>query len=366
MDLFQETIKKLDLPLIAEAYITATVKLYDSEDLKGKLSQAANYAAYNVSDEICGKYPGAVAFQNIDGNTSLIISGEKKEIEQNARQVIDEVYAALTDSLWLDIHIGIGYCVGGIGYIPESYQSAQIALYYKFLSPDKNIINIADMVNQKSSSHFLSENWVLDITNIILDGDDSLLIRQIHTLFVDIRSTYMTFEQCVFYLNHLLEKVSLSVSRTIDRQVVGIAVSAGTQKEKNLEQLEQQFLNSCQKMLQTIQSAPTTQPEKQGEKAARYIDEHFSNPDLSLKDICSHLAISVSYFSSIFKSYTDLTFVEYLTERRVEKAKQLLKNTDKSIADISEAVGYKEPHYFSMIFKKSTGITPKNYRKHSG
>lgn len=164
-----------------------------------------------------GKYPGAVAFQNIDGNTSLIISGEKKEIEQNARQVIDEVYAALTDSLWLDIHIGIGYCVGGIGYIPESYQSAQIALYYKFLSPDKNIINIADMVNQKSSSHFLSENWVLDITNIILDGDDSLLIRQIHTLFVDIRSTYMTFEQCVFYLNHLLEKVSLSVSRTIDR-----------------------------------------------------------------------------------------------------------------------------------------------------
>ena len=366
MDLFQETIKKLDLPLIAEAYITATVKLYDSEDLKGKLSQAANYAAYNVSDEICGKYPGAVAFQNIDGNTSLIISGEKKEIEQNARQVIDGVYAALTDSLWLDIHIGIGYCVGGIGYIPESYQSAQIALYYKFLSPDKNIINIADMVNQKSSSHFLSENWVLDITNIILDGDDSLLIRQIHTLFVDIRSTYMTFEQCVFYLNHLLEKVSLSVSRTIDRQVVGIAVSAGTQKEKNLEQLEQQFLNSCQKMLQTIQSAPTTQPEKQGEKAARYIDEHFSNPDLSLKDICSHLAISVSYFSSIFKSYTDLTFVEYLTERRVEKAKQLLKNTDKSIADISEAVGYKEPHYFSMIFKKSTGITPKNYRKHSG
>lgn len=104
MDLFQETIKKLDLPLIAEAYITATVKLYDSEDLKGKLSQAANYAAYNVSDEICGKYPGAVAFQNIDGNTSLIISGEKKEIEQNARQVIDEVYAALTDSLgWIFI-----------------------------------------------------------------------------------------------------------------------------------------------------------------------------------------------------------------------------------------------------------------------
>ena len=74
----------------------------------------------------------------------------------------------------------------------------------------------------------------------------------------------------------------------------------------------------------------------------------------------------ITYFSSIFKSYTDLTFVEYLTERRVEKAKQLLKNTDKSIADISEAVGYKEPHYFSMIFKKSTGITPKNYRKHSG
>ena len=364
-DIFQETVKKLDLPLITEAYITATVKLCESENVKSKLSQAVNYAAYNVADEICSKHPGAVAFQNIDGNTSLIIGGPREGIEQFAQLVIKEVYSALTDSLWLEVHIGIGYYVSHIQRLPESYQSAQIALYYQFLSPDKNIINIADMVSQKSSSHFLSENRVLDITNIILDGDEPLLTRQIHTLFDDIRSTYMTFEQCIFYLNHLLEKVSLSVSRTIDRQVVGIAVSSGSEKEKTLEKLERQFLDSCQKMLQATKSAPITQPEKQGEKAARYIDEHFSNPDLSLKDICSHLAISVSYFSSIFKSYTDLTFVEYLTERRVEKAKQLLKNTDKSIAEISEAVGYKEPHYFSMIFKKSTGMTPKNYRKHS-
>lgn len=364
-DIFQENVKKLDLPLIAEAYITASVKLCESEDIKSKLSQAVNYAAYNVADEICGKHPGAVAFQNIDGNTSLIISGQREGLEQFAQLVIEEVYSALTSSLWMEVHIGIGYYVTHIRRLPESYQSAQIALYYQFLSPDKNIINIADMVSQKSSSSFLSQNRVLDITNIILDGDEPLLARQIHTLFTDIRSTYMTFEQCVFYLNHLLEKISISVSRTIDRQVVGIAVSPGTGKEKTLEQLEHQFLESCQKMLQATKAAPVTQPEKQGEKAAQYIDEHFSDPDLSLKDICSHLAISVSYFSSIFKAYTDLTFVEYLTERRIEKAKQLLKNTDKSIAEISEAVGYKEPHYFSMIFKKSTDMTPKNYRKHS-
>ena len=56
------------------------------------------------------------------------------------------------------------------------------------------------------------------------------------------------------------------------------------------------------------------------------------------------------------------TFIEYVTGKRMEKAKKLLRDTDRSSGEIARAVGYKDPHYFSFVFKKTQGISPKEYR----
>ena len=79
--------------------------------------------------------------------------------------------------------------------------------------------------------------------------------------------------------------------------------------------------------------------------------------------MCAYLAMSTSYFSSIFKNYTGETFIEALTKKRIEKAKILLKNTQKKTYEIAAEVGYGDPHYFSSAFKKMTGMTPREYAK---
>ena len=56
------------------------------------------------------------------------------------------------------------------------------------------------------------------------------------------------------------------------------------------------------------------------------------------------------------------TFVEYVTEKRIEKAKKLLKQTDKNSGEIAKEVGYKDSHYFSFVFKKLQGCSPREYR----
>lgn len=76
---------------------------------------------------------------------------------------------------------------------------------------------------------------------------------------------------------------------------------------------------------------------------------------MTLNSVCSYLAMSTSYFSSIFKNYTGETFIEALTRKRVEKAKFLLENTSRKNYEIACDVGYSDPHYFSNIFKKATG-----------
>ncbi len=97
-------------------------------------------------------------------------------------------------------------------------------------------------------------------------------------------------------------------------------------------------------------------------QAREYIDEHYQDPDLSLDEIASRVTLSPSYFSMIFSQETCQTYKEYLTEVRIKKAKELLRTTLLNSADVSYAVGYNDPHYFSYVFKKITGLSPTEFR----
>ncbi|MBR0149680.1 MAG: response regulator [Lachnospiraceae bacterium] len=94
-----------------------------------------------------------------------------------------------------------------------------------------------------------------------------------------------------------------------------------------------------------------------------YIDENYSREGLSLNDVASHVGLSPNHLSTVFSQKTGKTFIKYLTDRRISKAKELLRCTGKKSAEISVMVGYSDPHYFSSLFKKTTGITPKEYRQ---
>ena len=71
----------------------------------------------------------------------------------------------------------------------------------------------------------------------------------------------------------------------------------------------------------------------------------------------------IYYFSKMFKESTGENFIEYLTNVRIEKAKELLNNTDYSMKEIGIMVGYADPNYFSRTFKKNVGVTPTEYRE---
>lgn len=100
-------------------------------------------------------------------------------------------------------------------------------------------------------------------------------------------------------------------------------------------------------------------------KAKEYIDKHFQK-DMSLDDISRELNISPYYFSKLFKEETGENFVEYVTGRRMNRAKQLLKNSEMSIKEVCAEAGYSDPNYFSRIFKKYQGVSPTEYKENVG
>ena len=95
--------------------------------------------------------------------------------------------------------------------------------------------------------------------------------------------------------------------------------------------------------------------------AIEYIKKNYSN-DISIDDICSELNINKCYFCSIFKKETGSTFINYLNSYKIEKSKELLKNPNLSLLDISLSVGFNNQSYFSTVFKKLTSKTPLEFR----
>ena len=96
--------------------------------------------------------------------------------------------------------------------------------------------------------------------------------------------------------------------------------------------------------------------------AKEYIDNHY-NEDISLESMSCQTDISPYYFSKLFKHQIGVTFIDYLTNLRIAKAKELLRNPQLSMKEICSEVGYNNPNYFSRIFKKSTGMTPTEYKE---
>ena len=99
------------------------------------------------------------------------------------------------------------------------------------------------------------------------------------------------------------------------------------------------------------------------EKAKDYISEHYKDSQLSVDRLCNVLNVSPNYFSTLFKKNTGLSFVNYLTNIRMEKAVWLLEHTDEKAYMIAGMIGYDEPNYFSYVFKKAYGISPSKYRQ---
>lgn len=136
---------------------------------------------------------------------------------------------------------------------------------------------------------------------------------------------------------------------------------------KNLQQITSMD-TLCHKLQEIVETFSESMfnyiPSKNNDlirKAMLYISEHFNTP-LTLEETAAYVHLHPSYFSTLFKQLTGSSFKEYLNMVRIEESKRLLSNTEYSIINIAIAVGFEDQSYFSKVFKKYTGLTPKQFR----
>ncbi len=130
----------------------------------------------------------------------------------------------------------------------------------------------------------------------------------------------------------------------------------------NYEQLRKWFTDKLTISCRNIMTRKEEQSSSVIDKAKEYIGKNF-NKEISLDDVSRGVDISPYYFSKIFKEETGENFIEYVTNIRIAKAKELLVSSDMSMKEICSEVGYSDPNYFSRTFKKNVGVTPTEYKE---
>ena len=98
-------------------------------------------------------------------------------------------------------------------------------------------------------------------------------------------------------------------------------------------------------------------------RARKYIDTHFANSNLRIREVAAYVGLSSSYFSTMFTKYAGESFSDYLMALRIREAQTLLSNTALHTYEIAAKVGYDNSAYFSTLFKEVTGMTASQYRK---
>lgn len=98
------------------------------------------------------------------------------------------------------------------------------------------------------------------------------------------------------------------------------------------------------------------------QRACAYIDSHYTDASLSLAEVAGQVNLSPSHFCTVFSHETGKTFKEYLTEIRIQRAREMLRTTPLKSFEIAEMIGYSDPHYFSFVFRKHTGLSPTGFR----
>ena len=97
-------------------------------------------------------------------------------------------------------------------------------------------------------------------------------------------------------------------------------------------------------------------------QAIRYMEKHYADENISLNSVAQAINISANYLSALFSQKMEVSFVEYLTQKRMNRAKQLLQRTNLRSSEIAYQVGYRDPRYFSFVFRKTQGCTPRAFR----
>lgn len=350
--------QRLDLNLIAKWYQVITLEFEPGgEPFNYNQSQQIE----RIISRLVGHNPDVFLSKKGMAELLLLLKGDSAEVlGQEAYFLTQLIKSEVENKTDWSMRVGLGSPQARIGNIYQSFTEALA-----------NLERVAGPAQGRASDE-LHKAELLNLDPSALE--DYLQFGTIDG-FDDFFGTYLeplgeTALQSYFIKNYIFADIILTTARFVHK--------LGGEADLVIPEI-----NEVETLLMTIKSLPQLKEEtrrvftsalnfrdRQAQnqygaiihQARKYIETHYSRAEVSLNEVAAQVNLSPSHFSTIFSREVGETFTEYLTHIRLEKAKELLRTTPLKSFEIAAQIGYNDPHYFSYVFKKHLGFSPKEFR----
>ncbi|HRF47231.1 MAG TPA: response regulator [Anaerolineales bacterium] len=349
----------LKLDLVARYYAVTVVKL-DPGDPAGSLDFVEHQRIQSVVAELVAHNPDAYVIQKDWDEMVLVLKGNAPELLVEEREVFLDQASRHLAATGYRLIVGVGSCRSRLAELCESFVEALIALQRGSIGLPQRVVAVPKhellRLDQEAIEAFLRSG----------DADQAGAFFDRH-----LRPQSETALRSPLLKNYICVGLIAAAARVIqewggdEAEVVPEldTLEATLTAITSVAELRRTALQILTRVLAFREANGRRQHVRLIQQAKAHIDGHYADPDLSLNTVAALVGLSPSHFSVVFGQAMGKTFRDYLTEVRIQRAKEFLRSTTLTVNDIAYRVGYSAPHYFSHVFRKVTGATPTEFRE---
>ncbi len=314
--------------------------------------------------------------RGVEGLAFLVKADTDPELEANT-EVLLNLLGSLREAVGkLRYFAAVGCLTHRPKEISESFYGARRVFAYRYLGQKNRIVRYDESESFKVVDDCLQDSMeinpsVLDrnvVRNFLRNGLLSEVPAFTANFFVQLEESNLVSMMFRQYVTMDLYLCAAAFLREIGYSEENIRKSAGDINAIYASLVSVQQAKACMAKIirQTIVARDYKATKRYGsliENAKEYIRRNYANREISLNATARSVNLSPNHFSTIFSQETGVTFIEYLTNLRMERAREMLRCTDVRTSEIAYSVGYQDPHYFSYLFRKINGCSPREYRE---
>lgn len=363
----------LNLKLDYHYFQAAIVRIENADEVKSKFGiEEYHLRLMSLTDQIKETFKGSFSLVYIltNFNKLIVFLGHDSINDKYFQSISSELFSRLSDSLRgriFEINIGIGTVIKYLWNMPLSYENASKALEYSFFFPQKNIFDIRDTNRKEVPSELFTNHNEEQLIQLIckkqLNDIHDWLQELSKKLLENYGNKQFLFIQVYSLLGRLLKfmyEMGVNTEET-EHEIIDVyhRMEYAASSAEIFQWIEQICLNICKRLEVSVQNHHT----HICNATINYINTHYHNDSLCLKDIADYVNVSPAHLSALFKKSQKQNISDVITTVRIDAACQLLINSSSSLKEISARVGYTNQYYFSSCFKKKMGVTPSVYRE---
>ncbi|MFD0678352.1 MULTISPECIES: response regulator [unclassified Paenibacillus] len=318
-------------------------------------------------DQALGQYRGVYRFRYSGAQVSVVVTHGGSigyaDLVRSVQRLKDKVYRELK----LSMNVGIGTIQKQAGGISQSFEEARYALSYKVVKGGDTVIPFPEIRNLTGRSHAVPEDMIAKLEAGLDNMDEMECVGIIREIFrgMEAEPSIGPADLQLHCLNILLSSVrKMSFQQLQQNDFLGrhILSLEGISRFRTLVSLEEWMVQVIRRIIAFKLAHKIPKKKDIITEVKEYVSTHYNEP-ITLADLAARFFINPYYLSQYFKQKTGDTYVNFLTQIRIGKAKELLENTDLKVYEICQMVGYSDTQHFARLFEKLTGSKPREYRK---